>query len=266
MRFEGRHPETPDESPARPWLIGGAAALAVVLAAWLWLRREAPEEPAPVPVAAEPMATVEPRHPLPSAGEPADPAATAMPPRPAAEQVAELVGPARFETLFHPEDLLRRMVVTVDNLPRPKLPQRMNPAQPLAGEFVALGGEGEMVLGAENYARYAPWVEMIDAVPTAAAVALYRRLYPQLQASWAGLGNPTAYFNDRLVEVIDHLLATPEAPDTIELARPNVMYEFADPALESLSTGQKLLLRMGPGNAARVKAKLREFRAAIASG
>jgi hypothetical protein len=38
------------------------------------------------------------------------------------------------------------------------------------------------------------------------------------------------------------------------------MYEFADPDLEARSAGQKILLRMGAGNAGRVKAKLRDFR------
>ena len=79
------------------------------------------------------------------------------------------------------------------------------------------------------------------------------------------LGNPDGYFNDRVVEVIDHLLSAPEAPATIALAQPNVLYEFADPALEAESAGRKLLLRMGPGNAARVKAKLREIRNRVAT-
>jgi hypothetical protein len=38
------------------------------------------------------------------------------------------------------------------------------------------------------------------------------------------------------------------------------MYEFDDPELEDLSAGQKLLVRMGPENAAVLKAKLREIR------
>jgi hypothetical protein len=45
-----------------------------------------------------------------------------------------------------------------------------------------------------------------------------------------------------------------------------VLYEFADPALESRSAGQKALIRMGPANARRIKAKLREIRALIAGG
>jgi hypothetical protein len=43
------------------------------------------------------------------------------------------------------------------------------------------------------------------------------------------------------------------------------MYEFADPDLEELSTGQKLMLRIGPENAAAVKVKLREIRRLVAT-
>ena len=63
--------------------------------------------------------------------------------------------------------------------------------------------------------------------------------------------------------MIDNLLATPQPPAPIVLVRPNVMYTYADPGLESRSAGQKLLLRMGPDNAAVIKAKLKELRAAI---
>jgi DUF3014 family protein len=46
----------------------------------------------------------------------------------------------------------------------------------------------------------------------------------------------------------------------VKLLRPRVLFEFAEPDLETRSAGQKILLRMGPENAARVKAKLREIR------
>jgi hypothetical protein len=141
----------------------------------------------------------------------------------------------------------------------------MNPAKPLAGAFATAGEGDSLVLGAANFARYATWVELVDSLDADATAALYKRLYPQFQAAYENLGNPDSYFNDRVVEVIDHLLSAPEAPATITLVRPNVLYEFADPALEAESAGRKLLLRMGPGNAARVKAKLREIRDRIAA-
>ena len=93
--------------------------------------------------------------------------------------------------------------------------------------------------------------------------AVYLRFYPLFQQAYQGLGYPNGYFNDRLVQVIDHLLATPQPAQPIALVRPNVMYTYADPGLESRSAGQKLLIRMGPDNAAVIKAKLTELRAAI---
>jgi len=153
----------------------------------------------------------------------------------------------------------------VDSLARQDVAARMNPAKPPADKFVTAGEGDSIVLGAANFARYAPWIELVDSLDADATVALYKRLYPQFQAAYENLGNPDGYFNDRVVEVIDHLLSAPEAPATIALAQPNVLYEFADPALEAESAGRKLLLRMGPGNAARVKAKLREIRNRVAT-
>jgi hypothetical protein len=41
------------------------------------------------------------------------------------------------------------------------------------------------------------------------------------------------------------------------------VWEYADPELESLSAGHKIMLRIGPGHAAAVKAKLSEIRAML---
>lgn len=79
----------------------------------------------------------------------------------------------------------------------------------------------------------------------------------------------------RSVEVVDVLLATPEPAESPRLervdlngpvpsVRPWVRYRFADPALEALTAGQKILLRVGPVNEHRLKAKFAELRKALA--
>ena len=98
---------------------------------------------------------------------------------------------------------------------------------------------------------------------SAALVAAYVRLYPLFQRAYEELGYPGRHFNDRLVECIDHLLAAPEAAPPVKLLQPKVLYEFADTDLETRSAGQKILVRMGAANAARVKAKLREIRSSL---
>jgi len=47
--------------------------------------------------------------------------------------------------------------------------------------------------------------------------------------------------------------------------RPKVFYQFADPELEALSAGQKILIRIGPDQAARVKGRMAELRQALAT-
>jgi hypothetical protein len=60
--------------------------------------------------------------------------------------------------------------------------------------------------------------------------------------------------------VIDHLLAARLIEGPVKLVQRKVLYEFADPELEALSAGQKIMIRIGPENAARLKAKLLEIR------
>ena len=244
-----------DEHVGR-WILGGVVLIAIGLGAWYWQQRHAAEQQ---PVVEEPLATHESKilNPIESTGE--DTSLLS-----ASELIAALIGAPRYEAMFVPDDLVRRLVATVDNLPRQKVAAVLNPAKPPAGAFLVAGDDEQPVLAASNFARYAPWVELVDSLDPDATVVLYRRLYPQFQAAYESLGNPDGYFNDRVIEVIDHLLATPEPPETIALARPNVLYEFADPALEAESAGRKLLLRMGPGNAARVRMKLRDIRDRIA--
>jgi hypothetical protein len=79
------------------------------------------------------------------------------------------------------------------------------------------------------------------------------------------------------VQVIDNLLDTPEMVGPVKVKRIQIpvaggaprdssLFAFADPALEARSAGQKILLRMGPENAAKLKAKLLEIRGQIARG
>jgi len=126
----------------------------------------------------------------------------------------------------------------------------------LTSPFAADGDEVSGVISAANYARYDGLVQALASLDVPKAVALYKRFYPLFQRAYQDIGFPDGYFNDRLVAVIDHLLATPSPAEPLKLVRPNVFYEYADPQLEALSAGQKLLIRMGPAHRATVKSRL----------
>lgn len=162
--------------------------------------------------------------------------------------------------------LIRRLVASIDNLPGGRLTLKQRPIGPVPGAPI-VHGEGEaLVLDERNYARYQPLLALAEGVDPIALVGVYRRFYPLFQQAYQDLGYPDGYFNDRLVAVIDHLLAAPTADGPLRLVQPNVLYRFADPALEARSPGEKILLRIGPDNARRAKTVLRRWRVALVGG
>ena len=179
---------------------------------------------------------------------------------PALAAAQRLVGRESLERYLYLDSLMRRVVVTIDNLPRKQVPERYRLTKPIPGRFVITEDREATFLNPNNYARYAAVVKFVEGIDTKKLVALYVRFYSLLQQEYQNLGRPDGYFNDRTVEAIDDMLATPELHQPIQLVRPNVWYKFADPELEARSAGQKLMIRIGPENAARVKAKLKDIR------
>ena len=45
--------------------------------------------------------------------------------------------------------------------------------------------------------------------------SIYVRYYPLFQEAYEELGYPGRYFNDRVIEIIDHLLQTPDIVEPI---------------------------------------------------
>jgi hypothetical protein len=236
---------------------------------YYWKHNEAREPQLQPPPRAEappaPETKVEPqiRHPIEgiaSEGQETSLPALAESDKAAQEALGGLYGQKATEQFFYPTDIIRRIVATVDNLPRQKAALRLMPVKPVPGQFVTAGEEASRSIGADNYRRYAPYVLVAEAVDAKKLVTAYVRFYPLFQQAYKELGYPTGYFNDRLVETIDNLLAAPDVQGPVKLVRPKVMYQFADPQLEQLSAGQKIMVRIGAENAARIKTRLRDIR------
>lgn len=268
-----------DRATARNAIIIVVAAVLVALGMWWFNRDDAAAEPQVVdppevasvstlPEEAPPAI----QYPIEAPPEAAAPVAEETPRDPdvvATDALNEVFG-AEIAGWLVNDQVARRLVATLDNLPRQTRIEQLRPLRAPATPFVveretidAAVNEERIVLSAANYARYDAPVALLANTDAAGAAQVYRRVYPQLQAAYEDLGYPGRYFNDRVVAVIDHLLTTPEPQGELLLEQPKVLYRFADANLESLSPGQKLLLRIGPGHARTVKQKLREFRAAI---
>jgi hypothetical protein len=244
-----------------------------------WKTKQAPPPPPPPPVA-------QPVPPPPPPAAPPDAApAIANPierekeplPEPADQdeyirkQLEKLFGKKGVLTFLSIDSFVRGFVATVDNLGNEHAPPALWQVKPMDGRFQTDG----QTISASNQARYTAFIRFVQAVDTGRAVSLYRRLYPLFQQAYEDLGYPGKYFNDRVVVVIDHLLETPEVsgPIRVKLVEPpgggrpgRPVFQYEDPTLERRSAGQKILLRMGPQNAAALKAKLRDIRGRIARG
>jgi Protein of unknown function (DUF3014) len=180
--------------------------------------------------------------------------------------IAELIAILQNETaaaLIKPEFLIPRIVTTVDNLPRDRLNSHALPINRVPGDFVTATQGDQVFIADNNTARYTPYIDAFARADTESIVKLYQRWYPLFQQAYRDLGDPDAYFNDRLIVVIDHMLAAPDADPPIALVKPKSMWEYADPALQSASIGHRLMMRIGPAHAARVKAKLMDLRNGI---
>ena len=177
--------------------------------------------------------------------------------------LAEVFGKKAVKQFFLPQEVIRRIVVTVDSLPRDVISAQLQPTPPVGGRLRTAGSGETLTMAQANFERYTPFIRLAEMVDAKTFAGAYTRLYPLFQQAYRDLGYPKGYFNDRLVAVIDHMLQAPQVKGPIALVQPHVFYKFADPELESLSAGHKLMLRIGDENAAKVKKKLREIRSEL---
>jgi hypothetical protein len=257
--------------------IGAVVVVLAVVAGGVYLARKAmhPGAPAPTTPAASASALTAPastpiQHPIEQVqAGPATASTAALPAlddsdASVASALAALAGGSDLSSLLVNRQVITRIVTTIDALPRHDgLGTFTLPAHVPKGAFAVDEADGATVIGAGNSARYAPYMQVVDAVDPQALVAWYVHAYPLFQQAYRQLGYPKGYFNDRLIVVIDDLLAAPEPAQPPAVVRSKAFYVYADPALESLSTGQKLLLRVGSANETRIKAKLRAVRAQL---
>ena len=190
------------------------------------------------------------------------------------QTLSDLYGEAETVRYFVDEDIVARAVANIDALDSRQVPEQIQAIIGPQDAFIAVEDpnpptvirnemgdmEPQFLSDPANENRYTPYVEMLDAVDTGTLLSLYRSHYPLFQDAFAQLGYPDGNFNDRLKSIIDELLATPEVNEPLRFVKPEAFYLFADEELEALPAGQKVMIRMGSNNAAKVKSKLAEIR------
>lgn len=286
-----------DFRPVRESSVWTAVILVVVLLGagalwWRWSQTQAPTTAPPAATTAQDSAPAnappDVPPPPPQAVQTAPQNPVDAPPDPSLPQLSDsdtrvtgalndLLGRKNVATFLNVDGFVRRFVATVDNLPREHAATRMWPVQPAPQRFATTGGGESAAIALDNGQRYTPLVLMAEQVDPAAAAGVYFKLYPLFQQAYEELGYPGKYFNDRLIAVIDHLLAAPEPEGPVRvkmvevksdtpMTRPWAHYEYADPQFEAMSAGQKIMVRVGLVNERRLKTRLKAFRAQLVAG
>jgi hypothetical protein len=241
-----------------------AIATIVVIAAmaggftW-WLRSRNPAPPAPGKSAAQALPS--------SATSEARPAAV-LPPLDELDPTArnlirELTTSPALARWLATDNLTRQMAAMLEGVVSGQLPGRLlAPLRP-EGTFEVVTRGGRTTIAPESYARYDALASAIAALDATAVARVYHTLSPRLDEARHELADSEQSIDEAVAAALTRLIETPIPQEPVAVHGQAGMYFFADRRLEALSPAQKLLLRSGPDNAARIQAKLREVARAL---
>ncbi len=249
----------PSPPRAAVWLTGALLVAGLGAAGYLLLRPRAEAVPSP---ASRLDAALSPATPA----SPADPRLLDESDEAVRGLLRGLSSHSQFAAWLSVDGLVRRFVAAVDSVAEGESPRAsIEFLAPKAG-FVVVASRGRILIDRRSYARYDGIVEVVSSLDARACARAYRGLETLLDAAHAELGAPGGRFAATLDQAIRLLLDTPVPEGEVEVRpvrKPQLVYELVDPRLEGLAPAQKHLLRLGPENARRLKAKLRELAEAL---
>lgn len=272
-----------------PHILIGAVAVIIVVAVLLWPSTqeeivESVVEPTPQPETIEPIEPelVEPEvfeptpipdtmvveggedtEPFPAVEEETTPDPIDISDQAISAALSQLAGSETLVRMMVSDAILQRFVVTVTNLADMEMAPNHRLFTPPSKSFRIYQQADREWIDAASYKRYTPYVNALETLDNQLLLDLYNDYQGEIQAIYGEIADPDDSFSDVLISAIENLLETPEVPVPVEVYSDAVMYKYADERLESLSAPQKQLLRTGPDNMRRIKAKLRELKALI---
>jgi hypothetical protein len=197
----------------------------------------------------------------------ANPEAVDVPPLPESDPLVRLLVQSmsshpRVLAWMATDGLIRNFTVVVDNIANGQTPAKHLGVLKPGGRFRAVPGAGGLRIDPASYERYNEIAAAVGSVDPQTAARVYATLKPRIEEAHRELGSPEP-FDSTLEEAIVRLVQTPLGSDTRVVAKGAEGFQYADGRLESLTDAQKLLLRMGPGNARIVQDKLKQIGLAL---
>jgi len=237
----GRSPG--DGPPLVPIAIGGVAIVMLLAGGVWWTRRTPP------PANTAPAAVTATEAPI-----TAPPPPVALPPL---DQMDGFLRPLLQALSTRPEmvrwlatdDLVRQLAAAID-----KASQGDNPA----GGFMELApgtrlaptrSGSRRAIDPASYRRYDGLVTTVTTIDASAVARIYKTIRPRLNEAYQNMGHPGGSVDAAVQQALDMLLDTPVVKAPVLLVEgAGARWAYADPDLESLTSTQKQIVRMGPAH------------------
>lgn len=158
-----------------------------------------------------------------------------------------------------PEQQIRKWILAIDLMADGKLPMRYRPLDYPMAAFAISPQEGDTIASENNYRRMTGIISVISSIDARQLARYYRQWSPILEKAYREQGKPDK-FDQRLRQAISQVLASDALSGNPPLARPSVLYRYADESLEDASDIDKLLWRMGTDNSLELQQFIRELR------
>ena len=251
-----------------------AIAAAAVFFTGIWPAKKEPvaikpaaviEAPEPEIIAPEPAPTPPPVEP-----DPEPPSAPSEPPLPPLDQsddavrsaVADVAMAVMGEQYLIPANIIERSASLVYLMAQGDVPYKLIPLARPKQAFPITDDGSQVVTDPAGFSRYdalASWLQELDLESLMAALEPF---LPLFREAWSYYGEDGEAFDFALLVTLDLIISTPTVDlSEARLIRKEAVWIYEDPTIEGLAPVQKQVLRMGPDNAAIVKAKAAEARA-----
>lgn len=247
-----------DGPPLAPIAIGAVAIVALLAGGAWWMYRQPPAtNTTPAAVAATEVPITAPPPPV------------ELPPL---DQMDGFLRPLLQALSSRPElvrwlatdDLVRQLAAAIA-----KASQGDNPAggfmelAPTSRLSVARSGNRRTIDPA-SYRRYNGLVTTVTTIDASAVARIYKTIRTRLNEAYQNMGHPGGNVDTAMRQALDLLLDTPVVKDPIVLVEgAGARWAYADPDLESLTSTQKQLIRMGPAHTDAMLVWLRAFQASL---
>jgi len=167
--------------------------------------------------------------------------------------------PKKFiEQFLYEGNYLDRIVVFVNEIESKNLSRKNSVFKPFASQLEVIDIDGKLYIHPNDKEKFNFLINILPHLNINHIVDFYVEYEKVLQKKQDELY--VGRFNDKLVNAIDLLLATPLVKEPIEVKSESVNYTFVDLKLEALPESQKMMIRMGEENSTKLKLFLKELK------